>query len=103
MTNSMQGAWDLNEMKRWKDDCDQAQMTWEAIRMDSSFIYAKPGAEREKKLAEVVGNVEKASTVGVKVITMHWTMIPIRRNGHIPGRGERSCRPSLSRQAGRIG
>ena len=25
--------------------------------------------------------------VGVKVVTMHWTLIPIRRNGHTPGRG----------------
>jgi len=25
--------------------------------------------------------------VGVKVITMHWTLIPIRRNGRTPGRG----------------
>ncbi|MBK8505069.1 MAG: mannonate dehydratase [Saprospiraceae bacterium] len=87
MTNSMQGTWDLDEMKRWQDDCAQAQMIWEAIRMDSSFIYAKPGDERENKLGEVIANVRKAAAVGVKVITMHWTMIPIRRNGHTPGRG----------------
>ena len=87
MTNSMQGIWDLDVMKRWKDDCDQAQMIWEAIRMDSNFIYAKPGDEREKRLADVIANVRKAAAVGVKVITMHWTMIPIRRNGHTPGRG----------------
>jgi mannonate dehydratase len=87
MTNIMQGAWDGDEMKRWKDDCDQADMIWEAIRMDSAFIFAKPGLERERKLEEVISNVQKASAVGVKVITMHWTMIPIRRNGHTPGRG----------------
>jgi mannonate dehydratase len=87
LTNSMQGAWDLDEMKRWKDECDSGKMTWEAIRMDSGFIYAKPGDERKNKLTEVIANVQKASEVGVKVITMHWTMIPIRRNGHTPGRG----------------
>lgn len=87
MTNIMQGIWDGDEMQRWKDDCDQADMIWEAIRMDSGFIHAKPGEEREKKLEEVIGNVRKASAVGVKVITMHWTMIPIRRNGHADGRG----------------
>lgn len=87
MTNIMQGIWDGDEMKRWKDDCDRADMIWEAIRMDSGFIHAKPGEEQEKKLEEVIGNVRKASAVGVKVITMHWTMIPIRRNGHTDGRG----------------
>ncbi|MDA0195458.1 MAG: mannonate dehydratase [Bacteroidetes bacterium] len=86
-TNSMQGAWDLDEMKRWKDDCDQYGMTWEAIRMDSGYIYHKPGSDRDKKLAEVIGNIKKASQVGVKVITMHWTLIPIRRNLKTPGRG----------------
>ena len=34
-----------------------------------------------------MGNIQKASQVGVKVITYHWTVIPIRRNGHAPGRG----------------
>jgi len=87
MTNIMEGVWDPDTMKRWKDDCDRAIMIWEAIRMDSGFIYALPGSDREKKLQEVIENVKKASAVGVKVITMHWTLIPIRRNGHRPGRG----------------
>ena len=38
-------------------------------------------------MQEVIRNVEKAAAVGVKVVTMHWTMIPIRRNGHASGRG----------------
>ncbi|MBK6814760.1 MAG: mannonate dehydratase [Saprospiraceae bacterium] len=87
LTNSMEGAWNLDEMKQWKDDCDRAGMTWEAIRMDSGYIYAIPGADQVRKLQEVIENVKKASAVGVKVITMHWTLIPIRRNGHTPGRG----------------
>ncbi|MBK8512097.1 MAG: mannonate dehydratase [Saprospiraceae bacterium] len=87
LTNSMEGAWNLDEMKQWKDDCDRAGMTWEAIRMDSGYIYAIPGADQARKLQEVIENVKKASAVGVKVITMHWTLIPIRRNGHTPGRG----------------
>jgi mannonate dehydratase len=85
-TNIMQGNWDWEEMKRWKDDCDKAGMVWKAIRMDSGYIYLRPGAERDKKLEEIAGNIQKASQVGVKVITVHWTMIPIRRNGHRPGR-----------------
>ncbi|WP_339815973.1 mannonate dehydratase [uncultured Imperialibacter sp.] len=86
-TNIMSGAWNLDQMKKWKADCDNYGMTWEAIRMDSSYIYLKPGAEREKKVEEIAANIERASQVGVKVITMHWTLIPIRRNGHTPGRG----------------
>lgn len=86
-TNIMSGVWDADEMKRWKDDCDKYDKVWEAIRMDSSYIFAKTPSEQEKKLAEVADNIRKASAVGVKVVTMHWTLIPIRRNGHTPGRG----------------
>ena len=81
------GNWNLNDMKKWKDICDENNMVWEAIRMDSSYIYLAPGAERDRKIAEIIQDIQKASQVGVKVITMHWTMIPIRRNGHNPGRG----------------
>lgn len=87
LTNSMEGVWNLDDMKRWKEDCDKANMIWEAIRMDSGYIYALPGPEQDRKLNEVMENVRKAATVGVKVITMHWTLIPIRRNAHTPGRG----------------
>jgi mannonate dehydratase len=81
------GEWNSDAMKRWRDACDQAGMIWEAIRMDASYIYLRAGAERDRKLAAIVGNIQKASQVGVKVITMHWTLIPIRRNGRTPGRG----------------
>ena len=91
-TNIMRGDWDLDEMKLWKNDCDNAGMTWEAIRMDSGYIYLKSGADRDQKLEEIAGNIQKASKVGVKVITVHWTMIPIRRNGLTKGRGGSSYR-----------
>lgn len=87
LTNSMDGKWNLEEMMKWKEELDKLNMTWEAIRMDSGYIYARTLEEREKKLLEVAENIKKASAVGVKVITMHWTLIPIRRNGHTPGRG----------------
>ncbi len=86
-TNIMSGVWNVDDMKRWKDDCDKYGKVWEAIRMDSSYIFAKARSEQEKKLAEVADNIRKASAVGVKVVTMHWTLIPIRRNGHTEGRG----------------
>lgn len=86
-TNIMNGKWDLNQMKRWKDDCEKSDKIWEAIRMDSSYIYLPPGTERDRKISEIIGNIQKASQVGVKVITMHWTLIPIRRNEPVSGRG----------------
>jgi len=86
-TNIMGKEWSLDVMKRWKDDCDKAGATWEAIRMDSSYIYLPPGEERKSKTEEIISNIKKAASVGVKVITMHWTLIPIRRNGHTAGRG----------------
>ena len=87
LTNSMDGKWNMEEMMKWKEELDKLNMTWEAIRMDSGYIYARTLEERENKLLEVAENIKKASAVGVKVVTMHWTLIPIRRNGHTPGRG----------------
>jgi mannonate dehydratase len=79
--------WNLDDMKRWKDACDAAGMTWDGIRMDSRYIYLKPGPERDRKIEAIIGNIQKASQVGVKLISHHWTMIPIRRNARTPGRG----------------
>lgn len=86
-TNIMSGVWNADDMRRWKDDCDKYGKVWEAIRMDSSYIFARSRSEQEKKVAEVADNIRKASAVEVKVLTMHWTLIPIRRNGHTEGRG----------------
>jgi len=81
------GAWDADELKRMKDNCDKAGMNFEAIRMDADYIMLKPGSERDRRLEAIIGNIQKASQVGVKVITHHWTIIPIRRNAHQAGRG----------------
>src|SRR5712672_2455183 len=70
-----------------KDDCDKAGGTFEAIRMDANYITLRKGPERDRELDTIVGNIKKASEVGVKIITYHWTVIPIRRNAHTPGRG----------------
>src|SRR5437763_2851953 len=32
------GAWNADELKRMRDNCDAAGMTFEAIRMDSDYI-----------------------------------------------------------------
>jgi len=47
----------------------------------------RPGSERDRRLEAIIGNIRKASQVGVKVITHHWTVIPIRRNARQAGRG----------------
>ena len=84
---SEHGAWDLDEMKRMKDNCDRHGMIFEAIRMDDEYIRLRKGPERDRRLDNILGNIRKASQVGVKIITHHWRVIPIRRNRKAPGRG----------------
>ncbi len=81
------GAWDADELKRMRDNCDRAGVTFEAIRMGSDYIMLRDGSDRDRRIEAIVGNIQKASQVGVKVITHHWTVIPIRRNARVPGRG----------------
>jgi mannonate dehydratase len=85
---SQDGGWDLDELKKMRDECDKYGVTLEAIRMDPGYITLRGGAERDRQLDNIVGNIRKASQVGVKLITYHWTVIPIRRNRRTTGRGE---------------
>ena len=84
---SPDGGWDLDELKRIKEDCEKGGVTLEAIRMDPSYITLRKGPERDREMDNIIGNIRKASEVGVKIITYHWTVIPIRRNRQTPGRG----------------
>ena len=81
------GGWDADELKRMKDDCDRHGVIFEAIRMDADYITLSKGADRGRELDTLIGNIKKAADVGVRIITYHWTVIPIRRNRSIPGRG----------------
>jgi len=81
------GAWDFDELKRMQDTCDKHGVVFEAIRMDADYINLRKGPERDRRLESILGNIQKASRVGVKIITYHWTVIPIRRNLRTPGRG----------------
>ena len=81
------GGWDLDELKRMKDDCDRAGVQFEAIRMEADYITLRKGPERDRELDRIAANIEKASRVGVRYITYHWTVIPIRRNRQTQGRG----------------
>lgn len=88
------GAFDLDGLKHMRDECDKMGMIIEGFRMDSGYIVMKPGPERDRKLDQVCENIRKAHAVGVGVISVHWTAIPIRRNGTQPGRGD-STYPSF--------
>jgi len=81
------GGWDLDELKKMQDDCGKLGLTLEAVRMDSDYIALRRGADRDREIEIIAGNIRKASQAGVKIITYHWTVIPIRRNRQTPGRG----------------
>ena len=81
------GGWDLDALKRMKDDCDRYGVQLEAIRMDPDYMSLPKGAARDRELDIVIANIQKAAAIGVKVITHHWTVIPIRRNRETTGRG----------------
>ncbi len=81
------GPWDGEELVRWQDNCRAADMVMEAVRMDSAYIIMKEGPQRERYLDLIRENIRKAGRAGVKLVSYHWTMIPIRRNFTAPGRG----------------
>ena len=81
------GPWDGDGLKGMQDDCRKAGMSLEGVRMDSAYIIMKPGAERDRYLDIIRENIRKASAAGISLISYHWTMIPIRRNAKLPGRG----------------
>lgn len=85
--SSPDGSWDYDELRRMRDACGARGVELEAIRMDAGYIRLPKGAERDREIERIVTNIGKAARVGVKVITYHWTVIPIRRNRNTPGRG----------------
>ncbi|HVV28021.1 MAG TPA: mannonate dehydratase [Rhizomicrobium sp.] len=82
-----EGAWDLDQMRRMQDDCRNAGMVLECIRMSSAYIAMKPGPDRERFLDVLRDNIRKVNQAGCTLISYHWTMIPIMRNFNAPGRG----------------
>ena len=81
------GAWDLDDLKRMKDNCDEYGVIFEAIRMEDDYIRLRKGPARDRSLETIMENIRKASRVDVKIITYHWRAIPIRRNRRVAGRG----------------
>jgi mannonate dehydratase len=88
MRNRGDEGWDLAELKKMKAACDEYGITLEAIRMDADYIGLRTRPERDRELRKIVGNIQKASEAGVRIITYHWTVIPIRRNKQTLGRGK---------------
>src|SRR6476659_3311808 len=66
-----EGGWDPEELRKMKDAGDQAGVVFEAIRMDPDYITLRKGPERDREIARILGNIEKASRIGVSVITYH--------------------------------
>jgi len=108
---SSKGVWDLDELKRMKDNCDKFGVVFEAIRMKDDYIRAKKESDRDRELDTIAENIRRASKVGVEVITYHWRVIPIRRNRKTNGRGgvtyvgfklEKNWRELPVKKAGRV-
>src|SRR5205823_5128618 len=87
LTIQLRNRWNLDDLQKMRDDCDRRGVTIEAIRMDADYIALPAGADRDRALDNILDNIEKASRIGVKIITYHWTVIPIRRNRQTTGRG----------------
>ena len=66
---SATSGWDLDELKRMRDNCDKAGVTLEAIRMEPDYITKPKGADRDREIEKIAGNIEKAAQCGVRVIT----------------------------------
>ena len=84
---SEDGAWDLDDMKRMKDNCDKHGVVLDTIRMEDDYIRLEKGAVRDRKIETIQENIQKAAHIGIKVLTYHLRVIPIRRNRRTPGRG----------------
>src|SRR6476620_6676950 len=46
---SQDGGWDIDELKKMKDECDRHGVNFEAIRMDPNYITLKKGPERDRE------------------------------------------------------
>lgn len=85
-----EGAWDVDELKRMKENCDKYGMILEGLRMNSGYILLKPGPERDRRIEVIQENIAKMAQIGVKRLSFQWQMIPLRRNATTTGRGRSS-------------
>lgn len=80
-------GWDVDQLKRMRDDCNKNNVVLEAIRMNSDYMQLPKGMERDREIEIIAGNIRKSVDIGVKIITYHWELIPFRRNAKTLGRG----------------
>ena len=87
MKNHPGVGWNLDELKRIRDNCDKYGVVFEAIRMNSDYIKLPRGPERDHEIEIVADNIRKSAQIGVRIVTYHWELIPFRRNAKADGRG----------------
>ncbi|HKD02477.1 MAG TPA: mannonate dehydratase [Terriglobales bacterium] len=80
-------SWDLDELRRMRDNCDKYGVVLEALRMNSDYIKLPRGPERDHEIEIVADNIRKSAQIGVRIVTYHWELIPFRRNAQADGRG----------------
>jgi mannonate dehydratase len=92
------GAWDLDELKRMKDNCDRMGVELECLNLGRTLetqvenqltpnITLGKSPERDREIEVILGNIRKAGQVGIPAIRYHWRILPIMRSGTMPGRG----------------
>ncbi len=92
------GSWDLDELKRMKENCDKYEVVLESLNLGNTLetqienqltpnITLGKSPERDKEIEVILGNIRKAGEIGVSTIRYHWRILPILRNGTAPGRG----------------
>jgi mannonate dehydratase len=91
VSKRLQGGWNADDLRRIQNSCQKFGVILEAIRMDSDYIRLRQGAERDREIDIIAGNIRKAADAGVKIITYDWEVVPYRRNGKTPGRGGTMC------------
>src|SRR5437660_5594066 len=64
--NHAGGGWDLDELKRIRDNCEKYGVVLEAFRMDSGYITVAKGPERDHEIEITATNIRRAAQVGVK-------------------------------------
>ena len=92
------GSWDLEELRRMKDNCDKFGVELECLNLGKYLetelenqktpnITLGKSPERDRELEVILDNIRKAGKTGVPAIRYHWRILPIMRNGSVPGRG----------------
>lgn len=97
------GSWDLDELKRMKENCDKYGVELECLNLGNTLetqienqltpnITLGKSPERDTEIEVILGNIKKAAEIDVQIVRYHWRILPIMRNGTKPRRGGSSYR-----------